>query len=215
VGAALRESALDIPLPVLVLGGIYGGIFAVSEAAAVTAVYVVLTEVVIRRDVPLGQLPRIMRNSMVLVGGILLILGVSLASTNVTIDAQLPERLVAAVNGIVGGHFSFLVLLFLFLLMLGAILDIFSALVLVVPLIAPVAAEYDVNPVHLGILFVANMELGYLAPPIGRNLVVASYRFGQPILRVYWATLPFLLILLVSVVVITFWAPLSLLLLGE
>lgn len=215
VGAALRESWLDIPLPVLVLGGIYGGVFAVSEAAAVTAVYVLLGEVIIRRDVPVTELPRIMRNSMVLVGGILLILGVSLASTNVTIDAQLPERLVAAINSIVGGHFSFLVLLFLFLLMLGAILDIFSALVLVVPLIAPVAAEYDVNPVHLGILFVANMELGYLAPPIGRNLVVASYRFGQPIFRVYWATLPFLLILLVSVAIITFWEPLSLVLLGD
>lgn len=215
VGAALRDSWLDIPLPVLVLGGIYSGVFAVSEAAAVTAVYVVLVEVVIRRDVPFAALPRIMRNSMVLVGGILLILGVSLASTNVTIDAQLPERLVAAVNSIVSGHFSFLLLLFLFLLMLGAILDIFSALVLVVPLIAPVAAKYGVNPVHLGILFVANLELGYLAPPIGRNLVVASYRFDKPIFRVYWATLPFLLILLISVAVITFWAPLSLALLGE
>jgi tripartite ATP-independent transporter DctM subunit len=215
VGAALRESVLDIPLPLLVLGGIYGGVFAVSEAAAVTAVYVLLVEVVIRRDVPLRELPGIMRNSMVLVGGILLILGVSLASTNVTIDAQLPERLVAAVNQIVGGHFSFLVLLFLFLLVLGAILDIFSALVLVVPLIAPVAAEYHVNPVHLGILFVANMELGYLAPPMGRNLVVASYRFGQPILKIYWATLPFLLILLLSVLLITFWAPLSLVLLDD
>lgn len=215
VGAALRESALDLPLPILVLGGIYSGIFAISEAAAVTALYVVVVEVLIRRDVPVKDLPRIIRNSMILVGGILLILGVSLASTNVTIDAQLPERLVAAVNDIVGGHLSFLILLFLFLLALGAILDIFSALVLVVPLIAPVAAEYDVDPVHLGILFVANMELGYLAPPIGRNLVVASYRFGQPILRVYWATLPFLLILLFAVVVITFWAPLSLSLLGD
>jgi C4-dicarboxylate transporter, DctM subunit len=215
VGAAMRESALDIPLPILVLGGIYSGYFAVSEAAAVTAVYVLVTEVFIRGDVPLRQLPQVMRNSMVLVGGILLILGVSLASTNVTIDAQVPERLVAAVRDIVGGPTSFLLLLFLFLLALGAVLDIFSALVLVVPLIAPVAAEYGVNPVHLGILFVANMELGYLAPPVGRNLVVASYRFGQPILKVYQATLPFLLILIIAVLVITFWPPLSLALLGD
>jgi tripartite ATP-independent transporter DctM subunit len=208
--AALRESWLDIPLPVLVLGGIYGGVFAVSEAAAVTAVYAVLTEVVIRRDIPLARLPHLMRQSMVLVGAILLILGVSLASTNVLIDAQVPESLVATVTGMVGGPGSFLALLFVFLLALGAILDIFSALVLVIPLIAPVAARYGIDPVHLGILFVANMELGYLAPPMGRNLVVSSYRFDQPILRVYAATLPFLAVLLLTVLLITFMPSVSL-----
>ncbi len=215
VGSAVRESWLDIPLPILVLGGIYGGIFAVSEAAAVTAVYAVLAEVVIRRDIPLRRLPQIMRESMVLVGAILLILGVSLASTNVMIDAQVPEKLVGIVNGMVSGRLSFLVLLFLFLLALGSILDIFSALVLVVPLIAPVAARYGVSPVHLGILFVANMELGYLAPPMGRNLVVAGYRFNQPILRIYRSVLPFLLVLLVTVLIITFLPSLSLWLLGS
>jgi tripartite ATP-independent transporter DctM subunit len=215
VGSAMRESWLDIPLPIVVLGGIYGGVFAVSEAAAVTAVYVVLTEVVVRREIAVARLPHIMRQSMVLVGAILLILGVSLASTNVLIDAQVPERLVTVVTDFVGGPWSFLVLLFLFLLLLGAILDIFSALVLVVPLIAPVAARYNVNPVHLGILFVANMELGYLAPPMGRNLVVSSYRFDQPILSVYGATLPFLLVLLLAVLAITFLPALSLGLLGR
>jgi tripartite ATP-independent transporter DctM subunit len=215
VGAALRESWLDIPLPIAVLGGIYGGVFAVSEAAAVTAVYAVLAEVVIRRDIPFSQLPQIMRQSMVLVGAILLILGLSLASTNVLIDAQVPERLVSLVTDFVGGPLSFLVLLFVFLLLLGAVLDIFSALVLVVPLIVPVAAQYHINPVHLGILFVANMELGYLAPPMGRNLVVSSYRFDRPILQVYGATLPFSLVLLLAVVVITFWPALSLWMLGD
>jgi tripartite ATP-independent transporter DctM subunit len=213
--AALRESWLDIPLPIIVLGGIYGGVFAVSEAAAVTAVYAVLTEVVIRRDIALSRLPHIMRQSMVLVGAILLILGVSLASTNVMIDAQVPEALVAAVSEMVSGPGSFLVLLFLFLLVLGAILDIFSALVLVIPLIAPVASRYGVDPVHLGILFVANMELGYLAPPMGRNLVVSSYRFDQPILRVYVATLPFLAVLVITVLIITFMPSISLWLLGR
>lgn len=209
VWLAVRESWLDIPLPIIVLGGIYGGVFAVSEAAAVTAVYAVVTEVLIRRDIPLARLPQIMRQSMILVGAILLILAVSLASTNVLIDAQVPDRLVEIVTDMVGGPWSFLLLLFLFLLVLGAILDIFSALVLVVPLIVPVAATYHINPVHLGILFVANMELGYLAPPMGRNLVVSSYRFDQPILKVYRATLPFLLVLLVTVVLITFWPALS------
>jgi len=215
VRASIRESWLDIPLPVMVLGGIYGGIFAVSEAAAVTAVYVVVTEVFIHRDIKLGELPGIMRQSMVLVGAILLILGVSLASTNVMIDAQVPERLVGVVSEFVGGPTSFLLILFVFLLALGAILDIFSALVLVVPLIASVAARYNVDAVHLGILFVANMELGYLAPPMGRNLVVASYRFDRPILSIYRATWPFVLVLLATVVLITFLPALSLSLLGR
>lgn len=215
VGAALRESWLDIPLPLIVLGGIYGGVFAVSEAAAVTAVYVVVAEVLVHRDISVSQLPRIMRQSTVLVGAILLILGVSLASTNVMIDAQVPQRLVSMVEVMVGGPTSFLILLFLFLLALGAILDIFSALVLVVPLMTAVAAQYDINPVHLGILFVANMELGYLAPPMGRNLVVASYRFDKPILSIYRATLPFVLVLLVTVLLITFIPSLSLSLLGR
>jgi len=208
--AAIRDAAWEIPLPVVVLGGIYSGYFAVSEAAAVTAVYVVIVEVLILRDIPIRKLPEIMRESMVLVGGILLILGVSLASTNYIIDAQVPEKLVGFVNRFVSGPNSFLLLLFLFLLVLGAILDIFSALVLVVPLIIPVAAKYGIDPVHLGIVFLATMQLGYLTPPIGLNLFISSYRFEQSIVRVYLATLPFLLMLLGAVLLITFWPTLSL-----
>ncbi len=208
--AAIRDAAWEIPLPVVVLGGIYSGYFAVSEAAAVTAVYVVIVEVLILRDIPIRKLPEIMRESMVLVGGILLILGVSLASTNYIIDAQVPEKLVGFVNRFVSGPNSFLLLLFLFLLVLGAILDIFSALVLVVPLIIPVAAKYGIHPVHLGIVFLATMQLGYLTPPIGLNLFISSYRFEQSIVRVYLATLPFLLMLLGAVLLITFWPTLSL-----
>jgi TRAP-type C4-dicarboxylate transport system permease large subunit len=133
----------------------------------------------------------------------------------VLIDAQVPEALVATVSDTVSGPGSFLVLLFVFLLALGAMLDIFSALVLVIPLIAPVAARYGVDPVHLGILFVATMELGYLAPPMGRNLVVSSYRFDQPILRIYVATLPFLAVLLLTVLIVTFVPSVSLWLLGR
>ncbi len=213
VGAALRESWLDIPLPIIVLGGIYSGFFAVSEAAAVTAVYVVVAEVVIRRDIAFTRLPQIARHSMILVGAVLLILGVSLASTNVMIDAELPEKLVGLVTGYVAGPVSFLALLFVFLLFIGAVLDMFAALVLVVPLITPLATRYGVDAVHMGILFVANMELGYLAPPMGRNLVVAGYRFDKPILEVYRATLPFLLVLLVTVLIITFLPKVSLALL--
>jgi len=215
LGAAIRESVWEIPLPMVILGGIYSGYFAVSEAAVVTAVYVLVVEVFINRDVQVSRLPEIVRQSMLLVGGILLILGVSLASTNYMIDAQVPEMLIGVVNDYVTGGTSFLVLLFLFLLVLGAILDIFSALVLVVPLILPVAAEFGIDPVHLGIVFLATMQLGYLTPPVGLNLFVASYRFDQSIIRVYAATLPFLAILMLTVLVITFWPGLSLVMLGR
>jgi C4-dicarboxylate transporter DctM subunit len=213
VGAALLDSSWELPLPLVVLGGIYSGLLAVSEAAAVTAVYVVLVTVIIRREIPLKKLPGIMRESMVLVGGILLILGASLASTNYVIDAEIPQKLIGIVTSLVDSRISFLFLLLLFLLVLGAFLDIFSALVLVVPLILPVAAEYGVEPIHLGMVFLATMQLGYLTPPVGLNLFIASYRFNKPIVSVYLATLPFLLILLASVIVITFWPGLSLMLL--
>ena len=212
VRSALRESAFELPLPVVVLGGIYSGYFAVSEAAAVTALYALVVEVFILREIPLGKLPELMRESMLLVGGILVILGMSLASTNIMIDAGVPQRLLAWVSGFVDSPTSFLVLLLLFLLALGAILDIFSALVLVVPLILPVAAQFGVDPVHLGMVFLATMQLGYLTPPVGLNLFIASYRFGQPITHVYAATFPFLVILLLSVIIITFWPQLSLVL---
>jgi len=200
----------ELPLPIVVLGGIYSGFFAVSEAAAVTALYVLIVEVVILREISLKDLPGVMRESMLLVGGILIILGVSLASTNYMIDAGVPQTLLAIVAEHVSSQASFLVLLLLFLLVLGAILDIFSAIVLVVPLILPIAAQYNVDPVHLGIVFLAAMQLGYLTPPVGLNLFIASYRFEQPIMKVYSATFPFLLMLMLSVIIITFWPSLSL-----
>ena len=212
---ALRESIWELPLPIVVLGGIYSGFFAVSEAAAVTALYVLIVEVFILREIRISDMPRIMRASMMLVGGILLILAVSLASTNYMIGAGIPQRLLEFVASLVTSQTTFLILLLLFLLVLGAILDIFSAIVLVVPLILPIAASYDVHAVHLGIVFLAAMQLGYLTPPVGLNLFIASYRFEKPIMHVYAATFPFLVILMLSVLVITFWPDLSLWLLPE
>ena len=210
VGASLRESIWELPLPVVVLGGIYSGFFAVSEAAAVTALYVLIVEVVILREIKLTDLPRIMRESMLLVGGILIILGVSLASTNYMIDAGVPQKILEFVSTFVSGQASFLFLLLIFLLILGAILDIFSATVLVVPLILPIAAQYGIHEIHLGIVFLAAMQLGYLTPPVGLNLFIASYRFDKPIMTVYSATFPFLMILLLSVILIMYWPKLSL-----
>jgi len=213
--AALRESAWELPLPLVVLGGIYGGYFAVSEAAAVTVCYVLLVEIVIKREISLRKLPGIMRQAMMMVGGILIILGASLASTNYFVDAEVPQRLFDFVHAHITSRFTFLIVLNLFLLVLGAMLDIFSALVLVVPLILPVAVNYGIDPLHLGIIFLANMQIGYLTPPVGLDLFIASYRFEQPIMTIYRATLPFLLLLLLALVIITYVPWLSLGLLGK
>jgi tripartite ATP-independent transporter DctM subunit len=210
--AAVRESIWEMPLPVIVLGGVYSGFFAVSEAAVVTVAYVLVVEVLVYRDIPVRRLPEIMRESMTLVGGILIILGASLASTNFMIDQQVPTRLFEFVTAHVSSKLGFLILLNLFLLALGMMLDIFSALVIVVPLILPIAAGYGIDPIHLGMIFLANMQIGYCTPPVGMNLFIASYRFDRPIMLLYRATIPFLVILLTSVLIITYWPWLSLVL---
>ena len=212
---AIWAARWDLPLPIVVLGGIYGGYFAVSEAAAVTALYVTLIELVVLREVPWRDLPRIMRESMVLVGAILVILGVSLAATNLMIDTGVPQRLFAFVSAYITGPTTFMIALLIFLLILGTILDIFSATVLIVPLLLPIAAQYGIDPIHLGIVFLAAMELGYLTPPVGLNLFISSHRFRKDITEIYWATQPFLLVSLVAVIIIAFWPDLSLMLLNR
>lgn len=210
---AVREAIWELPFPFLLLGSIYSGLLAVSEAAALTVVYVFVVEVFIYREIPLRELARITRESMVMVGGILIILGVSLASTNYIIDIELPEKLFNIVREHIDNRWAFLALLNVFLLGVGMMLDIFSALVILVPLLVPVALSYGIHPVHLGILFLANMQLGYFTPPVGLNLFIASYRFDKPILALYRATLPFFFLLLGAVLIITYWPALSLFLL--
>ena len=208
--AAIRESAWELPLPVVVLGGIYSGYFAISEAAAITALYVLIVEVFIYREVAIQDLPRIIRESMTMVGGILIILGLSLALTNYLIDTEVPTRLFETISTHIDSKLTFLVVLNIFLLVLGMMLDIFSALVIIVPIILPVAISYGIHPVHLGIIFLANMQIGYFTPPVGMNLFIASYRFERPVLELYRATIPFFFILLAAVLIITYWPALSL-----
>lgn len=210
IRAALYASRWEIPLPFLVLGGIYSGYFAVSEAAAVTVLYVLIAETLLYREIPLSRLPLIMREAMVLVGALLVIVGVSLASTNYLIEADVPGKLFAATQRVVSEPLTFLLLLNLFLLALGMLLDIFSALVIVIPLLLPVAVGYGIDPVQLGIIFLANMQIGYFTPPVGLNLFIASYRFKKPVMEIYRATWPFFLLLLASVLIITYWPGLSL-----
>ena len=152
---------------------------------------------------------------MVMVGGILLILGVSLAFTNYLIDAEIPQQMFDLIRTYISNKFTFLVLLNIALLFLGAILDIFSALVIMVPLIVPIAIGFGIDPVHLGIIFLANMQIGYFTPPIGMNLFIASYRFKRSITELYRSTIPFMLVLLVALIVITYVPEVSLMFLDR
>ena len=201
---ALIEAKWELPLPIVVLGGIYTGFFAISEAAAITAIYVTLIEVLLYREISWRSLPKVMIESMVMVGGILLVLGVALAFTNFLVDAEVPQALFAFMQARVESTIGFLLLLNIMLLVLGSMLDIYSALVIVVPLILPVAVGYGVHPVHLGIIFLANMQIGYFTPPVGMNLFIASYRFKKPLLEIYAACWPFMLVLLVALALITY-----------
>jgi C4-dicarboxylate transporter, DctM subunit len=210
---ASREAIWELPLPLVVLGGIYSGYFAVSEAAAITAVYVFLVEVVIYRDIKWRELPQVMRKSMVLVGGILIILGAALGFTNYLIDAEVPMKLFNLFKAYTDSPFVFLILLNLFLLVVGCLLDIFSALIVVVPLITPVANAYGINPVHLGIIFLANLQIGALTPPVGMSLFISSLRFEKPMSKIVLASLPFIAVLLFVLAIITYvpWFSLALL----
>ncbi len=210
--ASLREAAWEIPLPFVVLGGIYSGRFAVSEAAAITAAYVLLVEVLILRDIPWRDLPEIMRKSMILVGGILIILGAALGLTNYLVDAEVPANMLDLFKARIASPVLFLVVLNLFLLAAGCTMGMFSALTVVVPLMAPVAQAYDIHPVHLGIIFLTNLEIGASIPPLGINLFISSIRFERPVLRLYLACLPFIAILLLALAIITYWPGLSLIL---
>lgn len=210
VGKAIVAARWELPLPIVILGGIYSGFFAISEAAAITAVYALIVEVLLYKEVAIKRLPAVIRESMIMVGSIILILGSALVLTNYFIDAQIPQQLFEFINVQISNPIVFLILLNLVLLALGAVLDIFSAIVIMVPLLLPVAAGYGIHPVHLGIIFMANMQIGYFTPPIGMNLFIASYRFDKPIVDLYRATLPFMGVLLIVLVLITYIPQLSL-----
>jgi tripartite ATP-independent transporter DctM subunit len=214
MGQAFLESIWEIPLPFVVLGGIYTGFFAVSDAAAITACYVLLVEVVIYREVKPKALVSVIKESMVLVGGILIILGMALAYTNYLIDTQVPMKILAFIQGHVTSKWVFLILLNIFLLIVGCMIDVFSALVVVVPLILPLADAYGIDRIHLGIIFLTNLGIGYSTPPVGMNLFIASYRFHRPVLSLYIACLPFLAILLLGLIIITYLPSVSLFLVG-
>lgn len=209
--SALKDAIWIVPLPFIIIAGIYGGIFTASEAAAVTVVYVLFIEIFIYRDLKSRrELWNIASDSMMLVGGILLILGCAMGFTNYLIDRQVPMHLIQFVQSHVESKWTFLILLNVLLLVVGCMMDIFSAIIVVVPLILPIAKAFGVNPVHLGIIFLTNLEIGYSTPPVGLNLFIASYRFKKPIATLARSAVPFLLLLFAALMLITYVPDLSL-----
>jgi tripartite ATP-independent transporter DctM subunit len=209
--AAARGSAWDLFLPAGVVIGIFGGFVSIMEAAAVTAAYVIIVEVYIYKEIDLRtQFFGLLVETCVLFGSLLAILLVALGLTNLMIDAQLPMKLLAAIEDHITSPLEFLLLLNLFLLLVGAMMDIFSAIIVVVPLILPLASRYGVDPIHLGIIFLANLEIGYSTPPVGINLFIASQRFNKTIITLFKSTLPYLLIMLIWLLMITYIPELSL-----
>jgi tripartite ATP-independent transporter DctM subunit len=208
---AARAGFWDILLPVGIIAGLLGGYVTVTEAASSAAAYALLLETVIHRRLSTRALYyEVFRETCVLVGSLLIILGIALGLTNLLIDAQIPMIMLSILEQDVHSQLQFLLLLNVFLLVVGCVMDIFSATMVIVPLILPLALHFGVDPVHLGIIFLANLEIGYLTPPVGINLFLASQRFREPILSLFSAALPFLLIMLVWLALVTYVPQLSL-----
>ena len=210
---AIWQAKWDLALPGIVLGGVTAGVITLVEAAAVTALYALAFECFVHRTLSLTRdVPRTVVECATLIGGFMIILGVALGFTNFLVIAEIPTTVLDWFQARVESPVVFLLVLNLFLIVVGALMDIYSAIVVVVPLILPMASAYGVDPVHLAVIFLANMELGYLMPPMGENLFLASYRFNQPLMRIYRSTLPYTAMLLAAVLVITFvpWLSLSL-----
>lgn len=206
VWEALKEAKWELPLPIIVLGGIYSGEFAASEAAAVTTLYVFIITVLIKKEISFSKLPDIMGESMRLVGAILIILGAAGALSNWMVDQEIPNRLFDFSRQHVHSAWAFLMLLNAVLLMVGMFIDIFSAIVILTPLLVPVAAAYGIHPVHFGIVMLANLQIGYFMPPAGMDLFIAAYRFKSNILTLARACVPFFLLVGFALLIIT-WVP--------
>jgi tripartite ATP-independent transporter DctM subunit len=205
IARAILDAKWELLLPVVAFGALFGGLATLVEAAAITAVYALVSQTLLNRDLNLfSDVPRLMNDAGLLVGGILLILGMSLGLTNYLVDAQVPDRAAAVVTAAIQSPYVFLLALNVALIAAGMLMDIYSAIVVLVPLILPIAQAYGIHPLHLGAIFLANLELGYLTPPVGMNLFYAAYRFGKPIGSLFTAVLPLFLLRSLGVIAITF-----------
>jgi len=213
----------ELMVPVVVLVSIYGipglteGLVTIAEASAICAIYLLVVQVFISKDIKLWasdphtpDLFKVIRESIVMVGAILIILGVALGLTNYMVNEEIPMKILALIQDRITSKFTFLIALTIFLLIVGCLMDIFSAIIVVVPMIIPIAAVYGVHPVHLGIIFLANLEIGYITPPVGMNLFISSLAFNKPVVQLYKMALPFLLLMLTALLIVTFNEGLSL-----
>ncbi len=207
---AAWDAKWELFVPVVALTALFSGFATPVEAAAVTAFYTFLVNVVIQRELHLFRdVPRVMTECGLLIGGVLLILGVALGFTHYLVDAQIPDQAVAWATGTIKSKWLFLLGLTFVLIAIGGLVEIYAAIVVVVPLLVPIGNAFGIDPIHLGIIFLATMELGFLAPPVGLNLLLASYRFNRPIGEVTRASLPMLAVMIIGVLVITYFPPLT------
>jgi tripartite ATP-independent transporter DctM subunit len=202
--ASLKESVWEVLLPIIILASYFGGLTTLNETGALAVVYTLIVEVVIKKDIKLRDLHRVFLKCAPIVGGVLVILAASRGLSYFIIDAEVPQQLTSWVEQAIQSKYVFLILLNLVLLLTGCFMDIFSAIMVVVPLIIPLGELFGIHPLHLGIIFLANLQLSYLTPPVGLNLFLASYRFNQPLIRLSRNIIPFFLVLLVTVLLITY-----------
>ena len=213
IWTAFRDSVWDWPVVIIIVAGVYGGVVSIAEVSAVILVYIVLVECFILKELDfIKQLPGIMVESAILSGAIIVILGVALGFTGFLIDEQIPNRILEALVSVTQNRYVFLAGLNVFLLVVGCVMDIFSAIIIIVPIMVPVALMYGIDPVHLCIIFLVNLEIGYATPPVGINLFISSLKFQKPVTLLYRASVPYLLILLLVLIGITYVPTLSLLL---
>ncbi len=213
VKKSLREIIWELPLPFLIIGGIFAGLFSAGEAAAIAAAYVLVVEVFIKRDIKIKAVGGVIKESMKMTGAIIVIVGMALALTDFFIDQEIPMKIFEAIKAHIGGKITFLLLLNGFLLIVGCLMDIFSACVVIVPIIVPIAKLYGIDPIHLGIIFLANLELGFITPPVGISLFISSLKFKESYPVVVRSILPFFIICIIGLLLITYVPDISLFLL--
>jgi tripartite ATP-independent transporter DctM subunit len=204
IKTSLWEAKWEAVIPFFILFGIFGGYTTLVETAAMTTVYVFIVEVLIYNDLNWRDIKKIILDCSTLIGGVLIILGVAMGLTSYMVDAQIPMQLLAWVKTTISSKIVFLLMLNIFLLAVGCMMDIFSAIIIVVPLITPLGAYFGIDPIHLAIIFIANLELGFLTPPVGMNLFLSAYRFDEDMPTIYKSTLPFFMVMLLSVLIITY-----------
>ena len=205
IKGAIWQARYELPLPVFILGGIYGGYVTATEASALTAFYVLVVNCLFTRDISITKdLPRVIVDSLTLVGAILLILCCAMGLTNYLVDEEIPMKILEAMRRLITNKYLFLLILNIFLLIVGCLMDIFSAIIVVVPLILPIAEQFGVNPLHLAIVFLTNLEIGYITPPVGINLFISSFRFNKPVMELYKASIPYLILMLIALIIITY-----------